>query len=170
MQTVKVIKKSNNENPKYETSQAAGMDLRASFKYVTPENPIKVKGDTETIYKGESHPVTMLRLEPKARAIIPTDLYIKVPEGHFAAIFPRSGLSFKSAVTLNNCVGVIDSDYTGNVGISVVNNGFETVWIEDGERIAQLILLPYVKFNWENVDSLDKTDRNPEGFGTTGLH
>ena len=168
MTTVKVVNKSNNPLPKFETSKAAGMDLRASFKYVTPTTPLKVFGDAEIIFSGEGHSKTMLRLEPGARAIIPTDLYITVPDGHFCAIYPRSGLSIKKGLGLCNSVGVLDADYTGNMGIPVTNNGFETIWIEDGERIAQMIIQPYVKFEWEEVDSLEKTDRNAEGFGTTG--
>lgn len=168
MNTVKVVNKSNNPLPRFESSKAAGADLRASFKYVTPETPLKVFGEAEIVFAGEGHPKTMLRLEPGSRAIIPTDLYITVPDGHFCAIYPRSGLAIKKGLNLINNVGVLDADYTGNMGIPVTNQGLETVWIEDGERIAQMIIQPYVKFNWEEVESLEKTDRNPEGFGTTG--
>lgn len=168
MQTVKIVNKSNNPLPKFETSEAAGMDLRASFKFVTPETPLKTFGDAEIIF-GNNSRKTLLRLEPGSRAIIPTDMYITVPEGHFCAIYPRSGLAIKKGLGLCNSVGVLDRDYTGNMGIPVINNGFETIWIEDGERIAQMIVQPYVKFQWEEVESLVKTDRNPEGFGTTNL-
>ena len=167
METVKIINKSNNPLPKFETSEAAGMDLRASFRFVTPETPLKTFGDTEVIFGDESRK-TLLRLEPGARAIIPTDMYITVPEGHFCAIYPRSGLAIKKGLGLCNSVGVLDRDYTGNMGIPVINNSFETIWIEDGERIAQMVVQPYVKFTWEEVNFLQKTDRNSEGFGTTG--
>lgn len=169
MKTVKIVNKSNNPLPKFETEKAAGMDLRASFKYVTPETPLKVFGDAEIIF-GDSTHKTLLRLEPGARAIIPTDMYITVPDNHFCAIYPRSGLAIKRGLNLINCVGILDADYTGNMGIPVTNQGLETVWIEDGERIAQMIIQPYVNFEWEEVDSLIKTNRNSEGFGTTGTH
>lgn len=165
---VKIVNKSNNPLPKFETEKAAGMDLRASFKYITPETPLKVFGDAEIVFAGEGHSKTMLRLEPGSRAIIPTDMYITVPDGHFCAIYPRSGISIKKGLSLANSVGVLDCDYTGNMGIPVINNGFETIWIEDGERIAQMIVQPYAKFEWEEVESLVSTNRNPEGFGTTG--
>lgn len=168
MQTVKIVNKSNNPLPKFETSDAAGMDLRASFRFVTPVTPLKTYGDTEIIFGDETRK-TLLRLEPGARAIIPTDMYITVPKEHFCAIYPRSGLSIKKGLTLINSVGILDADYTGNMGIPVINSGLETVWIEDGERIAQMIIQPYVKFKWEEVNSLQETDRNPEGFGSTGV-
>ena len=168
MQTVKIVNKSNNPLPKFETSDAAGMDLRASFRFVTPVTPLKTYGDTEIIF-GDGTRKTLLRLEPGARAIIPTDMYITVPKEHFCAIYPRSGLSIKKGLTLINSVGILDADYTGNMGIPVINSGLETIWIEDGERIAQMIIQPYVKFKWEEVNSLQETDRNPEGFGSTGV-
>lgn len=168
MKTVKIVNKSDNPLPKFETEKAAGMDLRASFKYVTPETPLKVFGDAEIIF-GDSTHKTLLRLEPGARAIIPTDMYITVPDNHFCAIYPRSGLAIKRGLNLINGVGILDADYTGNMGIPVTNQGLETVWIEDGERIAQMIIQPYVNFEWEEVDSLTKTNRNPEGFGSTNL-
>ena len=86
MKTVKIVNKSNNPLPKFETEKAAGMDLRASFKYVTPETPLKVFGDTEIIF-GDSTHKTLLRLEPGARAIIPTDMYITVPDNHLSKTF-----------------------------------------------------------------------------------
>lgn len=109
MKTVKIVNKSNNPNPRFESEKAAGMDLRASFKYVTPNSPLKVFGDAEIIFAGEGHSKTMLRLAPGARAIIPTDLYITVPDGHFCAIYPRSGLAIKKALGLVNSVGVLDA-------------------------------------------------------------
>lgn len=165
---VDVINNSENLLPKYETVGSAGLDLRASFKYITPETPLKVYGEGEIVFAGELHNKTMLRLEPGSRAIIPTDMFISIPDGHFAAIYPRSGLSIKKGLNLINSVGIIDSDYRGNVGIPVVNQGLETVWIEDGERIAQLILQPYVKVEWNRVLSLDRTERGNGGFNSTG--
>jgi dUTP pyrophosphatase len=166
---MQVINKSNNPLPKYESEFAAGMDLRASFKYTTPENPIKLFGDGEIIFAGDNHEKTLLRLEPGSRAIVPTDLYMAIPEGFFGALFPRSGLSIKRGLGLTNSVGVIDSDYRGNVGIPVINHGLETLWIEDGERIAQLIILPYGKINQiEEVTELPETVRGEGGFNSTG--
>lgn len=165
---VKIINKSNNKLPQYQTSGAAGMDVRASFKSVGPNTPLKIFGDGEVVFEGESHPLTMLRLEPGSRAIIPTGLYMEVPKGYFCAIYPRSGLAIKKGLNLANCTGILDEDYRGELGVAVSNNGFETIWIEDGERIAQIIIQSYAKITWEEVDSLEDTDRNSEGFGTTG--
>lgn len=165
---VNVINNSENQLPKYESECAAGLDLRASFKYITPENPLKLYGEGEIVFAGERHTKTMLRLEPGSRAIIPTDMFVSIPSGHFAAIYPRSGLSIKKGLGLCNSVGVIDSDYRGNIGIPVINNGLETIWIEDGERIAQLILQPYVTVEWNQVTNLDETKRGIGGFNSTG--
>ncbi len=165
---VNVINNSENPLPKYESEYAAGLDLRASFKYITPENPLKLYGEGEIVFAGEHHAKTMLRLEPGSRAIIPTDMFVSIPSGHFAAIYPRSGLSIKKGLGLCNSVGVIDADYRGNIGIPVINNGLETIWIEDGERIAQLILQPYITVDWNQVTSLDETKRGEGGFNSTG--
>ena len=109
---VQVINKSENQLPKYETPQSAGMDIRADFSRVTPENPIKIYGDGEIIFKGDLHNVTMLRLEPGSRALIPTGLFTKIPEGYEVQLRPRSGLAIKKGLTLINSIGTIDSDYT----------------------------------------------------------
>lgn len=167
MEMINVINNSNNPLPKYESEGAAGLDLRASFKYITPETPLKVWGDCEIIFANENRKA-LLRIEPGSRALIPTDLFVSIPKGHFAAIYPRSGLSIKNGLTLSNAVGVIDEDYRGNIGIPVINNGLETIWIEDGERIAQLILQPYVKVKWNQVKNLDETKRGDGGFNSTG--
>lgn len=165
---VKVINKSENSLPKYETEGAAGMDLRASFKEVTPETPLRVFGEAEIVFKGNGHSKVLLRLEPGSRAIIPTGLYLEVPKGHFCAIYPRSGLSIKKGLTLINSVGVLDEDYRGELGIPVINCGLETIWIEDGERIAQMIFQSYVKAELIESKKLEETNRNSAGFGTTG--
>ena len=167
MEMINAINNSNNPLPKYESEGAAGLDLRASFKYITPETPLKVWGDCEIIFANENRKA-LLRIEPGSRALIPTDLFVSIPKGHFAAIYPRSGLSIKKGLTLSNAVGVIDEDYRGNIGIPVINNGLETIWIEDGERIAQLILQPYVKVKWNQVKNLDETKRGDGGFNSTG--
>lgn len=95
--------------PKYETPQSAGLDVRADFSRVTPQNPIKIYGDGEIIFKGESHATTMLRLEPGSRALIPTGLFTAIPEGYEIQVRPRSGLALKKGLTCANCVGTIDA-------------------------------------------------------------
>lgn len=168
MTKVKVINRSNNQLPKYETPLSAGMDIRADFSRVTPENPIKVYGESEIIFKGEGHPVTMLRLEPGSRALIPTGLFTAIPEGYEIQVRPRSGLSLKQGLSCANCVGTIDADYRNEIGVILINHGLESAWIEDGERIAQFILNKVEHIEWEEVNSLDKTERNG-GFGHTGV-
>lgn len=106
---VKIINKSNNQLPKYETPRSAGMDIRVDFSRISPQNPIKAYGDCEVIYKGESHNTTMLRLEPGSRALIPTGIFTTIPEGYEVQIRPRSGLAIKKGLNLINCVGTIDA-------------------------------------------------------------
>jgi dUTP pyrophosphatase len=167
MTTVNVINISNNNLPKYETSQSAGMDVRADFSRITPQNPIKLYGEGEIIFKGDAHKMTMLRLEPGSRALIPTGLFTAIPEGYEIQVRPRSGLSLKEGLTCANCVGTVDSDYRSEIGVILINLGTETAWIEDGERIAQFVLNKVEQINWNQVDSLDETSRKG-GFGHTG--
>lgn len=166
---VQVINKSENQLPKYETPQSAGMDIRADFSRVTPENPVKIYGDGEIIFKGDLHNVTMLRLEPGSRALIPTGLFTKIPEGYEVQLRPRSGLAIKKGLTLINSIGTIDSDYTSEWGVPVVNSGLETIWIEHGERICQAVLNKVEHIEWDIVDKLEETQRKG-GFGHTGTH
>ena len=165
---VPVTNKSSNALPKYETPRSAGMDIRADFSRVTVHNPIKIYGDGEIILAGDSHPVTMLRLEPGSRALIPTGLFTKIPDGYEVQLRPRSGLAIKKGLNLIDCVGTIDADYTAEWMIPVVNQGFETIWIEDGERIAQAILNKVEHIEWNVVDTLEETERKG-GFGSTGV-
>ena len=164
---VQVINKSNNQLPQYETPSSAGLDVRADFSRVTPQNPIKLFGDGEIIFKGDNHSVTMLRLEPGSRALIPTGLFTAIPEGYEIQVRPRSGLSLKKALTCANCVGTIDADYRNEIGVIIINLGQETAWIEDGERIAQFILNKVERIDWEEVETLNETTRKG-GFGHTG--
>lgn len=166
---VKVINKSKNALPKYETANAAGLDLRADFSRVSPENPIKTFGDSEIIFAGEAHETTMLRLDPGARALVPTGLKIALPEGYEAQVRPRSGLALKQGITVLNTPGTIDADYRGEIGIILINLGLETVWIEDGERVAQLVLARYGNIDWEVTNNLDETERGEGGFNSTGV-
>ena len=140
---VKVINKSNNPLPKYSTAQSAGMDLRAFI--------------TEPIILGVLD-----------RALIPTGLYIEMPEGYEAQVRPRSGLAIKHGITVLNSPGTIDADYRAEWGIPVINHGLEDIWIEDSERICQAILNKVERIEWNTVDSLDKTTRTG-GFGSTNL-
>lgn len=166
--TVKVINKSNNKLPKYETKGAAALDVRVDLSRVTPENGIKGFGDAEVIWSGEGHSVPMIRIAPGSRALLPTGLFIAIPEGYQISLRPRSGLSIKQGVSLCNAVGTIDSDYRNEVMVPVINLGLEDVYIEDGERICQALLEKVNKIEWEEVNSLDETDRKG-GFGSTGV-
>ena len=165
---VNVIKKSNNNLPKYETSGSSGVDVRADFSRVSVDNPIKVWGDTEIIFKGETHSTTLLRLDPGARALIPTGLFTAIPEGYEIQVRPRSGLALKSGLTVLNTPGTVDASYRNEIGIILINHGTESVWIEDGERIAQFVLAKVDTIEWNVVSSLDETDRIG-GFGSTGI-
>jgi len=109
-----------------------------------------------------------LTIEPGQRVLVPTGLRIALPPGFEAQIRPRSGLAIKKGVTLVNTPGTIDADYRGEVRIIVINHGQESVTIERGDRIAQMVVAPYVRTDWERVDILDETARGEGGFGHTG--
>ena len=171
---VQVINLSNNKLPQYETPMSAGMDVRADFSRVTVDNPIKAFGDCEILFKSDINKVTMLRLDPGARALIPTGLKIAllVTDQDCEFIYecqvrPRSGLALKKGITILNTPGTIDADYRNEIGIIVINQGHEAVWIEDGERIAQLVFATVAKAEWEEVARLNETERKG-GFGHTG--
>ena len=165
---IQVINQSNNQLPKYETSGSSGVDVRADFSRVSIDNPIKVWGDAEIIFKGDSHDTNLLRLDPGARALIPTGLFMAIPEGYEIQVRPRSGLALKSGLTVLNTPGTVDASYRNEVGVILINNGLETVWIEDGERIAQLVLAKVEQIEWDSVTTLNSTDRIG-GFGSTGI-
>lgn len=167
---VQIYNISNNPNPQYSNLTDAGADVRADFSRVSPDNPIKIYGDGEIIFAGEGHPTTMLRLEPGSRAIIPTGIYTSIPEDYEVQLRPRSGLAIKKGLNLINCVGTIDTGYRNEWGIPVVNQGLETIWIEDGERIAQAVLSKVSRISWETVSNLSelKGDDRGGGFGHTG--
>lgn len=152
--------------PKYETPQSAGCDVRADFSRVSPQNPIKLFGDGEIIFAGESHSLTMLRLEPGSRALIPTGIFTAIPEGYEIQVRPRSGLALKKGLSVLNTPGTVDADYRAEIGVILINHSKETVWIEDGERIAQFVLNKVEQIDWEIVDSLNETERKG-GFGST---
>jgi len=142
---VQIINKSKHELPKYETPQSAGMDLRANI-----DEPI--------------------RLGPMERKIIPTGLYMALSPGYEAQVRPRSGLAAKKGITVLNSPGTVDADYRGEVGVILVNLSNEDFIIEDGERIAQMVIAEYTQVQWEETNTLDETSRGEGGFGSTGLY
>ena len=168
--SVEIVNISKNQLPKYETPLSAGLDIRADFSRVSPENLIKLFGDGEVVFPNDVVKKTMLRLDPGARVLIPTGLYLALPEGFEAQVRPRSGLALKKGVTVLNTPGTIDADYRHEVGVILINHGLESVWIEDGERIAQIVIarVTIAEFKEkESVAELGTTDR-AGGFGHTG--
>ena len=140
---VKIINKSHHPLPAYATELSAGMDIRANL----------------------TEPVV---LKPLERKLIPTGLYIALPEGYEAQMRPRSGLALKHGITLLNTPGTIDVDYRGEIGIILVNLSSEPFVIEDGERIAQMVIARHEQAVWQEVEVLDETERGAGGFGHTG--
>ena len=140
---VKVINKSGHALPSYETAHAAGMDLRASL--------------TEPIL-----------LKPLERALVPTGLYIELPVGHEAQIRPRSGLAAKKGITVLNSPGTIDADYRGEIKVILVNLSTEAFQVNDGERIAQMVVARHERIEWIESAELHDTLRGAGGFGSTG--
>lgn len=143
MITLKIVNTSHHPLPNYETLGASGMDLRAFL----------------------SEPVL---LGPLERALIPTGLFMEIPEGYEGQVRPRSGLSIKHGISLVNCVGTIDSDYRGELKIPVINLSNEAYAIHDGERIAQIVIAGYAKVEPVQVEALNETHRGKGGFGSTG--
>ena len=140
---IQIINKSKHALPQYATALSAGMDLRANID-------------------------TPILLKPMQRKLVPTGLYVALPEGFEAQIRPRSGLALKKGITLLNTPGTIDADYRGEIGVIVVNLSEEDFIIEDGERIAQMVIARYEKAEWEEVEVLGETERGDGGFGHTG--
>ena len=140
---VKVINRSHHPLPEYATTASAGLDLRANL----------------------DSPVT---LQPLERKLIPTGLYIALPEGCEAQIRPRSGLALKHGISLLNTPGTIAADYRGEIGVILVNISNEPFEVRDGERIAQMVIARYEQVEWEPAESLDATERGAGGFGHTG--
>lgn len=131
--------------PSYETTGAAGADLRANF----PDQ-------------------AQITLEPGARALVPTGLRVEIPQGFEMQIRPRSGLALKQGISLPNTPGTIDSDYRGPLGVILINHGTEPVTIQHGDRIAQAVIAPVVQAAFELAETLSDTDRGTGGFGSTG--
>ena len=143
--TIKVIYTGKHELPQFETSHSAGMDLRANI-----EAPIV--------------------LEKGARALVATGIKLALPNGYEAQIRPRSGLAYKHGITVLNSPGTIDADYRGDVGVLLINHGNDAFIIEDGMRVAQMVVAQYTQFTWDTVNDLDDTSRGEGGFGSTGKH
>lgn len=142
--TVKIINKSQHALPNYETIASAGMDLRANL--------------TEAV-----------ELAPLGRAIIKTGLFIELPLGYEAQVRPRSGLAAKKGVTVLNSPGTIDADYRGEIGVILVNLSNDPFVVENGERIAQLVIAKHERAEWLEADVLTETVRGEGGFGSTGV-
>jgi len=142
---VKIVNHSRHKLPEYETAYSAGMDLRANL----------------------DAPVKMASLE---RALVPTGLYIELPRGYEAQIRPRSGLAIKKGISLVNTPGTIDADYRGEIKIILINLSKDDFLVEDGERIAQMVISRHEKAEWEEVDSLNDTERGSGGFGHSGTN
>ncbi|MDY5858730.1 MAG: dUTP diphosphatase [Porphyromonas sp.] len=140
---VKVINKSHHPLPTYATIASAGMDLRAMLS-------------------------EELCLRPLERAVVPTGLFIELPEGYEAQIRPRSGLAIKHGITVINSPGTIDADYRGEIKVGLVNLSAEDFIIRDGERIAQMVVARHEQVEWEPVEALESTERGAGGFGHTG--
>lgn len=141
---IQVVNRSHHPLPQYATAQSAGMDLRAFL----------------------SEPVT---LQPMQRALVPTGLYIALPEGYEAQVRPRSGLALKRGITVLNAPGTIDADYRGEVMVLLVNLSDKDFVVEDGERVAQMVVTRHEQGQWVEVEELDATERGAGGYGHTGV-
>ena len=141
---VNIVNKSKHKLPHYATSQSAGMDLRASLEEA-------------------------ILLKPLQRALVKTGLFMELPIGYEAQVRPRSGLAFKKGITVLNSPGTIDADYRGEIGVILVNLSDEEFVIEDGERVAQMVIAKHEQVDWEEVVELVETERGVGGFGSTGV-
>lgn len=141
--SVKIINRSHHELPAYATPGASGMDVRANL----------------------DHPIV---LEPMERVLVPTGLYIQLPEGHECQIRPRSGLALKHGISIVNAPGTVDADYRGEIKVILINLSKEPFVINDGERVCQMVITNYTQVKWEPVERIDETVRGDGGFGHTG--
>ena len=142
--TVKIINKSNNPLPQYSTPYSAGMDLRANLEEA-------------------------VTLQPLERKLIPTGLFIELPEGYECQIRPRSGLALKHGISVLNSPGTVDADYRGEIGVILVNLSNEPFTVNPGERICQMVVARHSTVEWECVEQLAESDRSSGGFGHTGV-
>lgn len=188
---VQVINKSQWELPKYETLFSAGMDVRGDFsriklvdgkpeKFFFDADVVGIglkkdpngKGVEEGNYTGEKLPTIAvaktIQINPGGRCLIPTGLFVAIPQGYELQCRMRSGLALKMGLTLTNGIGTIDADYRGEIGIILTNTSNASVRINDGERLMQLVLAKHEVAEWEEVEVLPETDRGEGGFGHTG--
>lgn len=142
---IKIVNRSHHQLPSYATVGSAGMDVRANLK----------------------HPIV---LKPLERVLVPTGLYVEIPEGFEMQIRPRSGLALKHGISLVNTPGTIDSDYRGEIGVILINLSSEPFVINDGERICQMVVSRYERVKWNLVEELDESQRGDGGFGHTGTN
>jgi len=141
--TVKIINKSKHALPEYETQYSAGMDLRANL-----ENPVE--------------------LNPLERSLLPTGLFMELPQGYEAQVRPRSGLAIKQGISVLNTPGTIDADYRGEIKVILINLSDKRVTINDGDRVAQMIISKHERIEWSQSEILAESDRGEGGFGSTG--
>ena len=141
---IKIVNKSKHPLPEYATPGSAGMDLRANI----------------------DAPIT---LAPGERKLIPTGIYIALPVGYEAQVRPRSGLALKYGIGLANMLGTVDADFRGEIGVILINLGQEDFVVNDGERIAQMVIAKHETAEWDVVDELDETERGEGGYGHTGV-
>lgn len=144
MDKIKIINKSRNELPKYNHEGDSGMDLRANLDGT-------------------------IRLLPRRRVLVPTGIHIQLPVGFEAQVRGRSGLAIKNGIGIVNGIGTIDSNYTGDIGVILINHGNEMFEIKNGDRIAQLVISKVENIEWEEVDVLEETNRGEDGYGSTGV-
>ncbi len=141
---IKVINSGRHPLPAYSTDSSAGMDVRANL----------------------DAPITLM---PMQRVLVPTGLRIALPEGYECQLRPRSGLALKHGITLVNTPGTVDADYRGEIGVILINLSSDPFVINDGERICQMVIVPYTRGSWVTVSYLDETERGAGGFGHTGV-
>ena len=141
---IKIVNRSRHPLPQYATPQSAGLDLRANL-----EKPIT--------------------LRPMQRCLVPTGLYIALPPGYEAQVRPRSGLALKHGIGVLNAPGTIDADYRGEIGVILINLGQENFVVDDGERIAQMVIARHEVAQWEIAETRDETERGNGGFGHSGI-
>lgn len=141
---VRIINRSHHQLPEYATAQSAGVDLRANL-----DEPVVMK--------------------PMERRLIPTGLFISLPVGFEAQVRPRSGLAIKKGITVLNTPGTIDADYRGEIGVILINLSQEEFTVNDGERIAQMVIARHEQAEWVQVETLDETERGAGGFGHSGI-
>lgn len=192
---VQIINKSQWELPKYATPFSAGLDLRGDFSRIklvdskpekfffnadvvgiglaeNPDSDIEIvdKEGNPTGEKPKTIPVAKtIEIKPGGRCLIPTGLFVALPEGYEAQVRPRSGLALKQGITVLNSPGTIDADYRGEIGVILINNSLEPVRLQDGERIAQLVIAKHEQAEWDEVEELPSTDRGEGGFGHSGV-